>query len=180
MAVLGLALGEFGFEKEGIGGGDAFSTREPAKNFGSATRLATDPERVAGKLVFQDSPFTGWVRAHVEEPSRNALCVESADGLTGPGYRVTLAGQTRNGRSGAHGRGDTRNIIGFSNADAIAEVDAELAELEQRLDAQGAEVAALDRASRVLEQQRTSYDLVATARLRLSRLIPHSTACRAL
>ena len=123
-----------------------------------------DPERVAGKLVFKDSPFSGWVQAHVGEASRNALCVESADGLAGAGFRVTLAGQTRNGRRGAHGRNDTRSIIGFSNADAIAEVDAELADLEERLDGVGGEVAQLDRTSRVLEQQRTSYDVVAAAR----------------
>lgn len=127
-----------------------------------------DPERVAGKLVFKDSPFSGWVQAHVGEASRNALCVESADGLAGAAprsdLRVTLAGQTRNGRRGAHGRNDTRSIIGFSNADAIAEVDAELADLEERLDGVGGEVAQLDRKSRVLEQQRTSYDVVAAAR----------------
>lgn len=123
-----------------------------------------DPERVAGKLLFEDSPFSGWVQAHVSEPARNALCVESADGLAGAGFRVTLAGQTRNGRRGAHGRNDARNIIGFSNADAIAEIDEELAGLEQRLEAVAAEVAELDRRSRVLEQQRTSYDAVATAR----------------
>jgi uncharacterized protein YPO0396 len=123
-----------------------------------------DPERVAGKLVFKDSPFSGWVQAHVGEASRNALCVESADGLAGAGFRVTLAGQTRNGRRGAHGRNDTRSIIGFSNADAIAEVDAELADLEERLDGVGGEVAQLDQKSRVLEQQRTSYDVVAAAR----------------
>src|SRR6478736_6805921 len=127
-----------------------------------------DPERVAGKLVFQDSPFSGWVQAHVGEASRNALCVESAHGLAGGSarsdLRVTLAGQTRNGRRGAHGRNDTRSIIGFSNADAIAEVDAELADLEEQLDGVGGEVAQLDRRSRVLEQQRTSYDVVAAAR----------------
>ncbi|GAA1932150.1 ATP-binding protein [Nocardioides hwasunensis] len=123
-----------------------------------------DPERVAGKLVFQDSPFAGWVQAHVGEASRNALCVESAEGLAGAGLRVTLAGQTRSGRRGTHGRGDSRSIIGFSNVDAIAEVDAELADVEERLDAVGAELADLDRQSRVLEQQRASYDVVATAR----------------
>lgn len=123
-----------------------------------------DPERVAGKLVFQDSPFAGWVQAHVDEPARNALCVETADGLRGAGFRVTLAGQTRNGRRGAHGRNDTRSIIGFSSTDAVAEVDAELADLERRLDEVGAHVARLDREARVLEQQRASYDAVATAR----------------
>lgn len=123
-----------------------------------------DPERVAGKLLFEDSPFSGWVQAHVDDPARNALCVESADGLAGPGFRVTLAGQTRNGRRGAHGRNDVRSIIGFSNADAIAEIDAELASTGEQLDAIAAEAAELDRRARVLEQQRTSYDAVANAR----------------
>jgi uncharacterized protein YPO0396 len=123
-----------------------------------------DPERVAGKLVFQDSPFSGWVQAHLDEPGRNALCVEDADGLAGPGFRVTLAGQTRNGRRGAHGRNDVRSIIGFSNADAIAEVDAEIDGLERQLEAITADIAELDRRSRVLEQQKASYDAVATAR----------------
>lgn len=123
-----------------------------------------DPERVAGKLVFRDSPFSGWVQAHVGESSRNALCVESADGLAGPGFRVTLTGQTRSGRRGTHGRNDARSIIGFSSTDAIADVDAELAELEERLDRVGADLAQLDQRSRMLEQQRASYDAVATAR----------------
>ncbi|MBA2953243.1 hypothetical protein GON03_02890 [Nocardioides sp. MAH-18] len=123
-----------------------------------------DPERVAGKLVFQDSPFSGWVQAHLDEPGRNALCVETAGGLAGPGFRVTLAGQTRNGRRGAHGRNDARSIIGFSNADAIAELDAEADGLERQLEEIAADIAELDRRSRVLEQQKASYDAVATAR----------------
>jgi len=123
-----------------------------------------DPERVAGKLLFKDSPFSGWVQAHVEEPARNALCVETAEGLAGPGFRVTLAGQTRNGRRGTHGRNDTRNIIGFSNADAIEEIDAELADVEQQLEAISAEVIDLDRQARVLDQRKSSYDAVAAAR----------------
>jgi len=123
-----------------------------------------DPERIAGKLLFKDSPFSGWVQAHVEEPSRNALCVETAEGLAGAGFRVTLAGQTRNGRRGGHGRNDTRNIIGFSNEDALAEIDSELASLEEALVALDAQVTELDRQTRVLEQLRTAYDAVAGAR----------------
>ncbi len=83
----------------------------------------SDPERIAGKLLFKDSPFSGWVQQHVAEASRNAFCVETAAGLDGPGFRVTEAGQTRNGRRGAHGRGEQRSIIGFSNEEAVAEVD---------------------------------------------------------
>ncbi|TIC81524.1 hypothetical protein E8D34_17740 [Nocardioides sp. GY 10113] len=123
-----------------------------------------DPERIAGKLLFQDSPFSGWVQQHVSDPSRNALCVESADGLAGEGLRVTLAGQTRNGRRGAYGRNDARSIIGFSNADALAEIDHELGTLADELDELDGEVAELDRQVRVMEHRRTAYDAVVAAR----------------
>ena len=123
-----------------------------------------DPERIAGKLLFRDSPFSGWVQRHVSEPSRNALCVESAEGLAGSGLRVTRAGQTRNGRRGSHGRNDARSIIGFSNEDAIAEVDAELGDLERQLEDLDAEVAELGRRVSVLGQRRAAYDAVAVAR----------------
>ena len=123
-----------------------------------------DPERVAGKLLFQDSPFSGWVQSHVSEPSRNALCVEDAAGLAGGGFRVTAAGQTRQGRRGTHGRGEARSIIGFSGEEAVAEIDAELAGLEEQLVAVDAEVAELDRRSALLEQQRASYDAIVAAR----------------
>lgn len=123
-----------------------------------------DPERIAGKLLFRDSPFSGWVQRHVAEPSRNALCVEAADGLAGSGLRVTLAGQTRNGRRGSHGRNDARSIIGFSNTEAIAEVDAEAAAVERGLEELDAEVAELGRQLSVLGQRRAAYDAVAVAR----------------
>ena len=77
---------------------------------------------------------------------------------------MTLAGQTRNGRRGAHGRGDARNIIGFSNTEALGELDDELASIEADLAAIDAEVAELDRRAAVLEHQRSAYDAVAVAR----------------
>ncbi|WP_364515985.1 ATP-binding protein [Nocardioides sp. LML1-1-1.1] len=123
-----------------------------------------DPERIAGKLLFKDSPFSGWVQEHVEEPSRNALCVGSADELDGPGFRVTESGQTRNGRRGAHGRSDQRNIIGFSNEEAIAEIDAQLADIERRMEGVDARIADLDRQSGLLAQQRKAYDAIAMVR----------------
>lgn len=127
-------------------------------------RPPADPERIAGKLVFADSPFSGWVQAHVEDTARNALCVESADDLSGSGLRVTLAGQTRSGRRGSHGRADTRDVIGFSNEGAISEIDAELASLEAELVRLDASVTEVDRRRSVLEQLRTAYDVVVAAR----------------
>jgi uncharacterized protein YPO0396 len=120
----------------------------------------SDPDRVAGKLLFDDSPFRGWVERHVAEPARNALCVESATDLAGGGYRVTLAGQTRSGRRGVHGRGEQRNIIGFSNADALAEIDGELAANEEQLAGLDARLESVERAARLLDRQRAAYDAV--------------------
>ena len=121
---------------------------------------ASDRDHVAGKLLFQDSPFRGWVQRHVAEPSRDALCVESAAELDGGGYRVTLAGQTRSGRRGSHGRGEQRNIIGFSNADSLAEIDEELASVEESLGKLDERLQQVENASRLLDQRRAAYDAV--------------------
>lgn len=121
---------------------------------------ASDRDHVAGKLLFQDSPFRGWVQRHVAEPSRDALCVESAAELEGGGYRVTLAGQTRSGRRGSHGRGEQRNIIGFSNADSLAEIDEELASVEESLGKLDERLQQVENASRLLDQRRAAYDAV--------------------
>jgi uncharacterized protein YPO0396 len=122
--------------------------------------VQADHDHVAGKLLFQESPFRGWVQRHVAEPSRNALCVESAVELAGGGYRVTSAGQTRSGRRGSHGRGDQRNIIGFSNADSLAEIDEELNSIERSLDGLDDCLQQVESATRLLDQRRVAYDAV--------------------
>lgn len=123
-----------------------------------------DPERVAGKLLFCESPFSGWVQRYVAESGRNALCVDTAAELAGPGFRVTAAGQTRNGRRGSHGRGDRRDIIGFSNEAALGEIDDELVALEHQLGEIDADVAEVDRRLRVLGLQQAAYEALVGAR----------------
>lgn len=110
-----------------------------------------DPDRIAGKLLFKESPFSGWVQAHVSDPVRNALCVDSAHELSGGGYRVTLAGQTRQGSRGTHGRTEQVNIIGFSSREAIEEIDVELGGIEE-------ELAKLDIAKRAVDGEMKELD----------------------
>ena len=129
-----------------------------------ASAAPEDPERVAGKLLFCDSPFSGWVQRYVAEPGRNALCVDGADELAGPGFRVTAAGQTRNGRRGSHGRGDHRDIIGFSNEAALDEIDEELGALEHQLAEIDAEVAEVERRLRVLGLEQAAHEAIVGAR----------------
>ena len=107
--------------------------RFSAADLGRPEPAPAPQDTVAGKLAFRDSPFRGWVAAHLSDPGRNATCVPDSSGLAGPGLRVTAAGQTRRGRQGTHGRGDQRNILGFTNADLVAELQARRDELESTL-----------------------------------------------
>ncbi|MDH6236811.1 SbcC/MukB-like Walker B domain-containing protein [Cryobacterium sp. CG_9.6] len=92
------------------------------------TVVPGDPRFVSGKLVFKDSPFSGWVRSRVQSSSLDALCVLTAAELAGDGARVTQTGQTRNGARGAHGwNADQKSIIGFSNRTRLDDITRELA-----------------------------------------------------
>lgn len=116
---------------------------------GLPERKEPDQDRVAGKLEHRESPFRGWVQNHLAAETRNLRCVESARDLEGPDPRVTLTGQTRHGLRGAHGRNDAKDIIGFSNEQALADIDSELAGIETVL-------AELDRARGGIDDQRTT------------------------
>ena len=95
--------------------------------------IAGDPAKLSGKLQYKPSPFSRWVQDRLRQDNTDALCVETPDELAGPGRRVTLNGQTRQGRSGAHGEFNSPNIIGFSNVERLNEIDARLAVIEQQL-----------------------------------------------
>ena len=99
----------------------------------SARTALLDPEKVAGKLVYKESPYQGWVVDHVAAPSRNALCVPSPSQLRGDGLRVTPSGQTRRGTRGAHGVNSSRAVIGFDNADIRRQLEQEALQVEEAL-----------------------------------------------
>ena len=92
-----------------------------------------DPRNVSGKLLFKESPFSWWIRERVTRRGTDHLCVESPADLDGDGPRVTRNGQTRNGRRGAHGDLADSSIIGFSSADRLAEITAEIGDLDASL-----------------------------------------------
>ena len=116
---------------------DAFSIAIDAVHLRSQLRFKGAPVNLAarrtapsatttGKLVFKDSPFTGWLTDYLAEPGRNARCVEHARQFSGDGFQVSKAGQTRRGTDGSHGRDDSRPILGFTNADTKADVQRRL------------------------------------------------------
>ncbi|MDQ2894566.1 MAG: hypothetical protein M3Y09_02790 [Actinomycetota bacterium] len=92
-----------------------------------------DERLISGKLLHKNSPFTAWVRERVRRRGTDALCVNDPADLRGDGPRVTSNGQTRNGSRGAHGELGDAPIIGFSNAERLAQIAGEIAELDDRL-----------------------------------------------
>lgn len=125
------------------------------------TDVAYDPTKVSGKLAFKDSPFSHWVQNRVRGNDVDALCVDGPQDLRGPGLRVTVNGQTRSGKRGAHGDTGGRPIIGFSNEARRAEVEAEVAHVSESLSAVRADIKAVENSSAGLREQHTAFLVVA-------------------
>lgn len=125
-----------------------------------------DARRVSGKLQHKDSPFSGWVRERVRRAGTDHLCVTDPADLDGDGPRVTRNGQTRNGRRGAHGGQAGTAIIGFSSAERIAELDADIKRLTTELAAFVERATALDQREQDLRDRENAHRRVRAAEWR--------------
>lgn len=99
---------------------------------------------LAGRLVVQDGPFSVWLRREVNRRYDHVCVATAADFGDDGTRRVTLNGQTQDGRRGAHG-GHGRQVIGFTNTGRVAELEAELELLEPTINAADAAANAVDR-----------------------------------
>lgn len=101
---------------------------------GSFVPRRLNPSYVSGKLAYKDTKFSSWVRERLTAHNTDALCVDSADQLGGSQLRVTANGQTRQGRSGAHGEIKAPYVIGFSKEERLGEIADRIDELDKILD----------------------------------------------
>ncbi|TFC59754.1 hypothetical protein E3O62_08580 [Cryobacterium sp. TMT2-15-1] len=130
----------------------------------SHEQIDGDPRFVSGKLVFKDSPFSGWVRDRVQAANLDAECVATAADLVGDGPRVTPSGQTRNGSRGAHGwNSDQKSIIGFSSRTRLHDIDEELARLRLEADSLAREASAHGASLANLRARRAAHQFVVDA-----------------
>ncbi|PZE60308.1 hypothetical protein DEJ24_06185 [Curtobacterium sp. MCPF17_001] len=118
--------------------------------------LPGDSSMVSGKLAIKPSPFSTWVRERIESDRIDARCVEDAADLGGGGRRVTVAGQLRDGRRGAHGDRRQANVIGFTNESRVRSVETELAEI-------AADLTALEARRTDIAQDLAALDTLRTA-----------------
>lgn len=124
-----------------------------------------DPAMLSGKLMLkEESPFIWWVLKRVTGQRIDALCVESPHDLLGPDRRVTRSGQTRKGRSGAHGRSNAPAILGFDNTSRLAEIDQELSVAATALKLADNKLKALDAEGAALTSRRDAHIFVRDAR----------------
>ncbi|MGH3758611.1 ATP-binding protein [Actinophytocola sp.] len=121
-----------------------------------------NPTYMSGKLAYKDTPFTAWVQDRITASNTDALCVDTADQLGGGGRRVTVNGQTRQGRSGAHGEINAPYVIGFSKEERIAEIKTRLDELEAILTNLDEQRTAADRELRGLLATKSAHEHVLT------------------
>jgi uncharacterized protein YPO0396 len=117
-----------------------------------------NPDYVSGKLAYKDTPFTTWVQDRVSADSTDALCVDSADQLGGRERRVTVNGQTRRGRSGAHGESNVPYVIGFSKEERLAEIATRIAELTSVLGGIDVEIAVVENEFRELLADKSAHE----------------------
>ena len=111
------------------------------------TRPAPDAhvDTVAGKLVYEDGPWRDWLQSRLTtSQAGRTVCVRDPRELREHTNAVTLAGQTRRGDGGAHGRSrDSKAIIGFSNQSDIDTVIAEAQLIQGQLTTLAAQAAKL-------------------------------------
>lgn len=108
---------------------------------------------IAAKLDLDEkSPFAPWLSRTLADEEHDALCVEQASELRGPGLRVTRSGQMRREFLGSHGRfHDARNAIGFTNEETVVR-------LAGRLEQLGAEEGRLAARKAGLEERRAAAE----------------------
>lgn len=84
-----------------------------------------------GRLDYRDSPFTGWLQQRLTDRF-GFVCVDDPDELSDHRMAVTITGQISQGNRGAHGGHGRANVLGFSNARRLRELEAQLEEARTR------------------------------------------------
>ncbi|AQY01591.1 ATP-binding protein [Microbacterium foliorum] len=117
---------------------DSVRTTERISYEGMHTGLAesrpADPRTLPGRLEHRSTPFTGWLQQRLRERF-DYVCVDSSAELAEHPRALTITGQVSQGDRGSHGGHGRANLLGFSNARRLRELDEQVSELEIRRDA---------------------------------------------
>jgi len=147
-----------------------------------------DPRTLPGRLEFADGPFAGWLQDRLDR-HYGFVCVDQAGELDEHRMALTIAGQTATGGRGAHGGHGRSNLLGFSNRSRLAELDerldalrAELAAAEAAVEVAAAELDGIDARRAASEKvldltwEQVDLDTIAAERARWAGIIDEITA----
>ncbi|OKH81595.1 hypothetical protein EB73_27870 [Mycobacterium sp. SWH-M3] len=121
---------------------------------------SSDTSVLPGRLrVDESSPFAGWLMARIRA-GFDYRCVDSPEELADVDRGLTITGQTKSGRRGAHG-GSRPPVIGVSNAERRAQLQNDLTAADTELAAAAADLDGLAAALDDLTARRDAYRYVA-------------------
>jgi uncharacterized protein YPO0396 len=114
-----------------------------------------------GKTLRQNesSVFAGWLLDRIAA-GFDYVCVEDPDDLAAVQRGLTITGQTKTGRRGAHG-GNRAPVIGFSNTARRHQLRADVDDVEAEMAAAAAAIGEMDRELDALHTRRDAHRYVA-------------------
>jgi uncharacterized protein YPO0396 len=92
----------------------------------------SSPDHLPSRFVSADNPLTGWLINKLTERF-NYYCVSDPAELDDVALGLTITGQTKQRRRGAHGGHGAPRVLGFSNAGRLAEIELEREQLAAQL-----------------------------------------------
>lgn len=123
---------------------------------GLSAGAASDPRTLPGRLDYRDTPFSGWLQQRLEDRF-GFVCVDHPDELSRHRAALTIAGQTSQGSRGAHGGHGRANVLGFSSARRLRELDEQLARAREESDRAETALQWADREFEGFEVRRAVY-----------------------
>ncbi|RMI28464.1 hypothetical protein EBN03_30035 [Nocardia stercoris] len=98
---------------------------------GLRDEVRLDTRRLAGRLDYRPSPFTGWLKTELTRRF-DYLCVDTPGLLSQYPKALTITGQTSDGARGAHGGQGRPNVLGFTNDRLLRSLDEQILDATRR------------------------------------------------
>ncbi|MFX0581145.1 ATP-binding protein [Nocardia nepalensis] len=111
-----------------------------------------------GRFVTKDTPFTGWLLERLLDRF-DYTCVDDVADLDNVDHGLTIVGQTKDGRRGAHG-GMKDPILGFSNTKRRQELAEDITDIERKLRTIAANIGGYDDRRRDLLDRRDAHKCI--------------------
>ncbi|WP_349876284.1 SbcC/MukB-like Walker B domain-containing protein [Micromonospora sp. HUAS YX12] len=96
------------------------------------TRRTPSPDTLPGRFVTRETPLTGWL-LNTLMTRFGYDCIDNPDLLDYTDFGLTITGQTKERRRGAHGGHGARRVIGFSNRHRLAQIVDEQKGIDKQL-----------------------------------------------